>query len=63
MSAYAPDFLISSPTTTALLEVEFTMIDKPHTIKAGFFMLMGQGVPHSVVAATDAKVMLVKIKA
>lgn len=44
-------------------EVEFTMIDKPHTIKAGFFMLMGQGVPHSVVAATDAKVMLVKIKA
>lgn len=43
-------------------EVEFTMIDKPHTIKAGEFMLMGEGVPHSVTAPVDAKVMLVKLK-
>ena len=44
-------------------EIEFTMIDKPHTLKAGEFLLMGQDVPHSVVARTDSKVMLVKIKA
>lgn len=43
-------------------EVEFTMIDRPHVLTAGDFMLMGEGVPHSVVARTDAKVMLVKIK-
>ena len=44
-------------------EIEFTMLDMPHTMKAGDFMLMGENVPHSVVAHTDAKVMLVKIKA
>lgn len=44
-------------------EVEFTMIDRKHLIKAGNFMLMGEGVPHSVIANTDSKVMLVKIKA
>lgn len=44
-------------------EVEFTMIDKPHTLKAGEFLLIGQGVPHSVVARVDSKIMLVKIKA
>lgn len=44
-------------------EVEFTMIDKPHTLKAGEFFLMGQGVPHSVVALADSKIMLIKIKA
>ncbi len=44
-------------------EVEFTMIDKPHTLKEGEFMLMGEGVPHSVLAKADSKVMLVKIKA
>ncbi len=44
-------------------EVEFTMLDTPRSIRAGEFMLMGQSVPHSVVAKTDAKVMLVKIKA
>jgi cupin 2, conserved barrel domain protein len=44
-------------------EIEFTMIDKPHIIKAGEFMLMGQDVPHSVVAKADSKVMLIKIKA
>lgn len=43
-------------------EVEFTMLDKPHAIKAGCFILMGEGVAHSVAANTDAKVMLVKIK-
>lgn len=43
-------------------EIEFTMIDKPHILKAGEFMLMGHGVPHSVVAKADSKVMLVKIK-
>lgn len=43
-------------------EVEFTMIDKPHTIKAGEFMLMGADVPHSVVATVDSKVMLVKVR-
>ncbi len=44
-------------------EIEFTMIDKPHHLKAGEFLLMGEGVPHSVKALTDAKVMLIKIKA
>lgn len=43
--------------------IEFTMIDKPHTINAGEFMLVGEGVPHSVVAKADSKVMLVKVKA
>lgn len=44
-------------------EIEFTMLDTPHKMKAGDFLLMGEGVPHSVVATTDAKVMLVRIKA
>lgn len=44
-------------------EIEFTMIDRRHTIKAGQFLLMGQDVPHSVVAKTDTKMMLIKIKA
>lgn len=43
-------------------EIEFTMIDIPHTIKAGEFMLMGAGVPHSVVAKTDSKVSLIKVR-
>ena len=43
-------------------EIEFTMIDIPHTIKAGEFMLMGAGVPHSVVAKADSKVALIKVK-
>lgn len=43
-------------------EIEFTMIDTPHAIKAGEFMLMGAGVPHSVLALADSKVMLVKVK-
>lgn len=44
-------------------EIEFTMIDMPHALKSGEFLLIGEGVPHSVAAKTDSKVMLVKIKA
>lgn len=44
-------------------EIAFTMLDTPHTIHAGEFMLVGEGVPHSVLANADSKVMLVKIKA
>ena len=44
-------------------EIEFTMDGKPHNLKAGQFLLMGQDVPHSVVAKTDAKLLLVKVKA
>lgn len=33
-----------------------------NTIRAGEFMLMGAGVPHSVAANVDSKVMLVKVK-
>ena len=43
-------------------EVEFTMLDRSHNIKAGEFFLMGANVPHSVVANVDSKLMLVKIK-
>ncbi|MBD5355587.1 MAG: cupin domain-containing protein [Bacteroides sp.] len=44
-------------------EIVFTMIDKPHTLRSGEFMLVGEGVPHSVMATADSKVMLTKIKA
>ncbi|MCM1153662.1 MAG: cupin domain-containing protein [Muribaculum sp.] len=43
-------------------EIEFTMIDAPHSIKAGEFMLMGAEVPHSVIAKADSKVALIKVK-
>lgn len=43
-------------------EVVFTMLDRPVHLHKGDFFLMGSGVPHSVHAVTDAKVMLVKIK-
>lgn len=43
-------------------EVEFTMLDKANTIKTGEFLLMGADVPHSVVAKTNSKMMLVKVK-
>lgn len=43
--------------------IEFTMDGHPHDMKAGEFLLMGQDVPHSVVAKTDAKLMLIKVKA
>ncbi|MCM1338018.1 MAG: cupin domain-containing protein [Candidatus Amulumruptor caecigallinarius] len=42
--------------------VEFTMLDTPHTLAAGQFLLMGPDVPHSVKALTDAKVMLIKAR-
>ena len=44
-------------------EIEFTMDGKANELKAGEFLLMGQDVPHSVLATTDAKIMLVKVKA
>lgn len=43
-------------------EVEFTILDKPHTLRGGEFLLLGADVPHSVFAHTDAKVMLIKVK-
>lgn len=43
-------------------EIEFTVIDRPHNLRAGEFLLVGQDVPHSVVARQDSKVMLVKVK-
>lgn len=43
-------------------EIEFTMLDMPHCMKAGQFILMGSDVPHSVKAKADSKVMLIKIK-
>lgn len=43
-------------------EIEFTMIDRVHYIKGGEFLLMGAGVPHSVEAKTNAKIMLIKVK-
>lgn len=44
-------------------EIVFTVVDTPHTLRAGEFMLVGQDVLHQVLANTDAKVMLVKVKA
>lgn len=44
-------------------EIVFTVIDTPHTLHTGEFLLVGEGVPHSVVANADSKVMLIKIKA
>lgn len=43
-------------------EIEFTMLDSVHTIKAGEFLLMDADVPHSVLAKADSKMMLVKVK-
>lgn len=43
-------------------EVEFTILEKAHTLHAGEFLLLGEGVSHSVAARSDAKIMLVKIK-
>lgn len=44
-------------------EIEFTIMDKPHIIKEGEFLLLGEGVEHSVLAKSDAKLMLIKVKA
>lgn len=43
-------------------EIEFTMAGKANAMRAGEFLLMGADVLHSVLAKTDAKVMLVKIR-
>ncbi|MCH5225307.1 MAG: cupin domain-containing protein [Muribaculaceae bacterium] len=43
-------------------DIEFTMLDMSYHMKAGEFLLMGANVPHSVVANTDSKIMLVKVK-
>ncbi len=44
-------------------EVEFTILDKVHHLRAGEFLMLGAEVPHSVAAPVDAKVMLAKVKA
>lgn len=44
-------------------EIVFTVAGKPNTLRAGDFMLVGEGVAHSVVANADSKMMLAKIKA
>ena len=43
-------------------EIEFTVLDKPHTLKAGDFMLVWAEVSHSVIAKADYKMMIVKVK-
>lgn len=43
-------------------EIDFTMIDRTHNMKAGDFLLMGANVAHSVEAKKDSKILLVKIK-
>lgn len=43
-------------------EIEFTMLDKTNILKSGEFLLMGANVPHSVMAKTDSKMMLIKVK-
>ena len=43
-------------------EIEFTMIDKVHKMKAGDFLLMGADIAHSVEAKADSKLLLVKVK-
>lgn len=43
-------------------EVDFTMLDMTHNLKAGEFLLMGANVPHSVIAKQDSIITLVKIK-
>lgn len=43
-------------------EIEFTVVDIPHILRAGEFMLVGENVVHSVLAKADSKMMLTKIK-
>lgn len=43
--------------------IEFTMDGHPHNLEAGQFLLMGQDVPHSVLAKADSKLLLIKVKA
>lgn len=42
--------------------IRFTVLNTPHEVAAGQFLLVGEGVPHSVEALDSSKVMLVKIK-
>ena len=42
--------------------IVFTVVDRPLTLSAGQFMLVGAGVAHSVEAKADSKLMLTKIK-
>ena len=44
-------------------EIVFTIFDTPHTLRAGEFILVGEGVPHSVTANADSKAVLTKMKA
>ena len=44
-------------------EILFNMAGIPHHISAGEFLLMGQDVLHSVEAVTDARLMLIQVKA
>ncbi|MCH5233405.1 MAG: cupin domain-containing protein [Muribaculaceae bacterium] len=48
--------------TLCVGEIDFTMLDMTHNMKAGEFLLMGANVPHSVVAKQDSIITLVKIK-
>lgn len=43
-------------------EIEFTMLDRPHNLKKGEFLLVGANVAHSVEAMEDSKMMLVKVR-
>ena len=43
-------------------EIEFVMLDHPHILQAGEFLLMGADVAHSVLAKADSKIMLVKVR-
>lgn len=43
-------------------EVVFSLPENTHRLKAGEFMLVGEGVAHAVQAVADSKVMLVKVK-
>lgn len=43
-------------------EIEFTMIDKPHILEKGDFILVGKDAVHSVSATKDAKVALFKVQ-
>lgn len=43
-------------------EIEFTMLDQSHRLRAGDYLLMGANVAHSVVANIDSKMLLFKVK-
>lgn len=43
-------------------EIEFTMNGDPNILHGGDFLLMGADVPHSVLAKSDAKLAIIKIK-